>query len=54
MFFGEESVTHVALATSAREFIHAPMKGRVVERGELGGDRRLRVTRRYLPAERNG
>ena len=53
MFFGEESVTHVALATSAREFIHAPMKGRVVERGELGGDRRLRITRRYLPAERN-
>src|SRR5439155_422168 len=31
MFFGEESVTHVALATSATEFIHAPMKGGVVE-----------------------
>src|SRR5205809_940157 len=53
MFFGGESVTHVALATSAREFIHAPMKGRVVERGELGGDRKLRITRRYLPAEMN-
>jgi cell wall-associated NlpC family hydrolase len=49
MFFGDESVTHVALATSAREFIHAPMKGAIVERGQLGGDRTLRVIRRYLP-----
>ena len=48
MFFGAESVTHVALATSATEFIHAPMKG-VVERGRLGGDRKLRWIRRYLP-----
>ena len=53
MFFGDESVTHVALATSASEFVHAPMKGGVVERGELGGDRKLRLTRRYLPDERN-
>jgi cell wall-associated NlpC family hydrolase len=51
MFFGDESVTHVALATSARGFIHAPMKGRAVERGQLGGDRQLRVIRRYLPDE---
>ncbi|HEV8469299.1 MAG TPA: C40 family peptidase [Candidatus Limnocylindria bacterium] len=51
MFFGDQSVTHVALATSAREFIHAPMKGGAVERGQLGGDRTLRVIRRYLPAE---
>jgi cell wall-associated NlpC family hydrolase len=49
MFFGIESVTHVALATSATEFIHAPMKGGVVERSRLGGDRKLRVIRRYLP-----
>jgi cell wall-associated NlpC family hydrolase len=49
LFFGAESVTHVALATSATEFLHAPMKGGVVERGQLGGDRTLRATRRYLP-----
>jgi cell wall-associated NlpC family hydrolase len=49
MFFGAELVTHVALATSATEFIHAPMKGAVVERGALGGDRKLRGIRRYLP-----
>ena len=53
MFFGDESVTHVALATSASEFVHAPMKGGVVERGELGGDRKLRLIRRYLPDETN-
>jgi cell wall-associated NlpC family hydrolase len=49
MFFGDESVTHVALATGSTEFIHAPMKGGVVERGRLGGDRQLRGIRRYLP-----
>jgi gamma-D-glutamyl-L-lysine dipeptidyl-peptidase len=49
MFFGAESVTHVALATSAIEFIHAPMTGGVVERSRLGGDRKLRGIRRYLP-----
>jgi cell wall-associated NlpC family hydrolase len=49
MFFGAERVTHVALATSATEFIHAPMKGGVVERSRLGGDRKLLGIRRYLP-----
>jgi gamma-D-glutamyl-L-lysine dipeptidyl-peptidase len=49
MFFGAESVSHVALATSATEFIHAPMDGGAVERGRLGGDRKLRGIRRYLP-----
>jgi gamma-D-glutamyl-L-lysine dipeptidyl-peptidase len=49
MFFGDDSVTHVALATSAREFMHAPMSGGVVERGQLGGERKLRAIRRYLP-----
>jgi cell wall-associated NlpC family hydrolase len=49
MFFGADSVTHVALATSATEFIHAPMQGAVVERGRLGGERKLRGIRRYLP-----
>jgi gamma-D-glutamyl-L-lysine dipeptidyl-peptidase len=49
MFFGTQSVTHVALATSPTEFIHAPMKGGVVERGRLGADRNLLGIRRYLP-----
>jgi cell wall-associated NlpC family hydrolase len=49
LFFGAESVTHVALATSSSDFIHAPMKGGVVERGQLGGDRKLRGIRRYIP-----
>jgi cell wall-associated NlpC family hydrolase len=49
MFFGAKRVTHVALATSATEFIHAPMKGGVVERSRLGGDRKLLGIRRYLP-----
>jgi gamma-D-glutamyl-L-lysine dipeptidyl-peptidase len=49
LFFGAEAVTHVALATNETEFIHAPMKGGVVERSKLGGDRILRGIRRYLP-----
>ena len=49
LFFGNESVTHVAVATGPSEFIHAPMKGGVVEHGHLGGDRKLRGIRRYLP-----
>ncbi|TME32311.1 MAG: NlpC/P60 family protein [Chloroflexi bacterium] len=49
MFFGDRSVTHVALATSPTEFIHAPMKGGVVEHNRLGGDRKLLGIRRYLP-----
>jgi len=49
MFFAAETVTHVALATSATEFIHAPMKGGVVEHNRLGGDRKLLGIRSYLP-----
>ena len=49
LFFGAESVTHVALATSATEFIHAPMTGGAVEHGRLGGGRNLLGIRRYLP-----
>jgi gamma-D-glutamyl-L-lysine dipeptidyl-peptidase len=52
MFFGADVVTHVALATGAEQFIHAPMKGAAVERGRLGPERRLRGIRRYLPDER--
>ena len=48
MFFGAETVTHVALATSATEFVHAPMKGGVVEHNRLGGGRKLLGIRRYL------
>jgi len=49
MFFGADSVTHVALATSKTEFIHAPMTGGVVEHSRLSGDRNLLGIRRYLP-----
>jgi cell wall-associated NlpC family hydrolase len=49
MFFGAERVTHVALATGGTEFVHAPMKGGVVEHSRLGGDRKLLGIRRYLP-----
>ena len=48
-FFGPERVTHVALATGERSFIHAPQKGGFVERGELSDERRLLAIRRYLP-----
>ena len=49
LFFGAGQVTHVALATSRSEFIHAPQVGGAVERSQLGGDRRLLAIRRYLP-----
>jgi gamma-D-glutamyl-L-lysine dipeptidyl-peptidase len=49
LFFGAEAVTHVALATSESEFIHAPMTGGVVERSRLGQGRILRGIRRYMP-----
>ena len=48
LFFGDERVTHVAIATAEREFLHAPMSGGVVERQTLGPDRNLRSIRRYL------
>jgi cell wall-associated NlpC family hydrolase len=48
LFFGADAVTHVAIATGPREFLHAPMKGGVVEEGQLGDDRQPRVIRRYL------
>ena len=49
MFFGAERVTHVALATSPTEFIHAPMMGGVVEHSRLGDDRKRLGIRRYFP-----
>jgi cell wall-associated NlpC family hydrolase len=48
-FFGAESVTHTAIATGERTFIHAPESGRTVSRGELTDPSRLRAIRRYLP-----
>ena len=63
LFFGDDRVTHVALAAAEREFLHAPMSGAFVERaalGPAGGDprsapegsgRALRTIRRYLPEE---
>lgn len=47
-FFGGDRVTHTAIATAARSYIHAPRKGGAVEHGELGGDRRVLAIRRFL------
>jgi gamma-D-glutamyl-L-lysine dipeptidyl-peptidase len=49
LFFGADLVTHVALATSRAEFIHAPERGGFVEKGALGGEPKLIAVRRYLP-----
>jgi cell wall-associated NlpC family hydrolase len=48
-FFGTDRVTHTALATGERTFIHAPESGKTVQRGELTDPSRLRAIRRYLP-----
>jgi SH3-like domain-containing protein len=48
-FFGKESVTHTAIATGERTFIHAPQSGKSVQRGDLADMSPLRATRRYLP-----
>jgi hypothetical protein len=48
-FFGAERVTHTAIATGERSFIHAPESGKTVQRGELVDGSRLRAIRRYLP-----
>lgn len=51
VFFGDSGlITHVALATGERTFIHAPQRGAKVERGELPvPGRTVRAVRRYLP-----
>ena len=51
LFFGDERVTHVAIATSEREFLHAPKSGGVVERQTLGPERTVRAVRRFLPED---
>jgi cell wall-associated NlpC family hydrolase len=48
LFFGDERVTHVAIATGEREFLHAPQSGAFVERSALSAGRNLRAIRRYL------
>ena len=48
-FFGDERITHTAIATGEREFLHAPQSGAVVERATLTPARTLRAIRRYLP-----
>jgi hypothetical protein len=48
-FFGKDRVTHTAIATGERTFIHAPQSGQRVQRGELADTSTLRATRRYLP-----
>lgn len=51
IFFGDGGrVTHVALATGERTFIHAPQRGAKVEHGELPAPgRNVLGIRRYLP-----
>lgn len=49
LFFGDQRVTHTAIAAGPRTYLHAPRAGGSVERGELGAERRLRAIRRYLP-----
>jgi SH3-like domain-containing protein len=48
-FFGKDRVTHTAIATGERTFIHAPQSGQRVQSGELTEASPLRATRRYLP-----
>ena len=48
-FFGADRVTHTAIATGERTFIHAPESGKAAQRGELTDPARLRAIRRYLP-----
>jgi cell wall-associated NlpC family hydrolase len=48
-FFGKDRVTHTAIATGERTFIHAPESGKFVQRGEITDPARLRAIRRYLP-----
>ena len=48
LFFGDERVTHVAIATSEKEYLHAPMSGGFVERQNVGPDRTVRAMRRFL------
>lgn len=50
LFFGSDRrITHVALATGERTFLHAPQSGGAVEHSQLSPERTLRAIRRYLP-----
>ncbi|HET8569601.1 MAG TPA: NlpC/P60 family protein [Candidatus Limnocylindria bacterium] len=48
VFFGKDSVTHVGLAVSDTEMIHAPQRGGAVERTLIRRDRTILAVRRYL------
>jgi len=48
LFFGDDRVTHGAMATAEREFLHAPQSGAFVERSALGRGRGPRAIRRSL------
>ena len=47
-FFGRDGVTHTAIATGERTFLHAPQSGMRVAPAELTDGLQLRATRRYL------
>lgn len=48
VFFGKDRVTHVGLAVSDTEMIHAPQGVGFVERALIHGDRTILAIRRYL------
>ena len=48
-FFGTDRVTHTAIATGERTFIHAPQSGQRVQLGALTLAAPQRAIRRYLP-----
>jgi len=48
-FFGADGVTHTAIASGPRTYVHAPRRGGAVEHGALGPERRVLAIRRYLP-----
>ncbi|HVR88064.1 MAG TPA: C40 family peptidase [Candidatus Limnocylindria bacterium] len=49
LFFGDARVTHTAIATGERSYIHAPEKGGAVARGTIADAPQLLGIRRYLP-----
>lgn len=48
LFFGTPTVTHVAMSLGGDDFIHAPLRGGLVEERKIGPDRVPVSTRRYL------
>lgn len=48
LFFGKDRITHVALSTGGEDYLNAPERGRMVERGSFSRRAPL-FARRYLP-----